>query len=289
MIRQDTRESTIQRIRSLKLIGGISRRRRLPKQIVPRTVEREYSLELLKVLKVVRESLGDLLRELPHLLGSVGRERERLDVGESKRIRELLERAGEQIRARIRPQQLEDLAERFARRTSVYQRGQLDRQVKAALGADIFIADRRLPSLIEGFVSENVALIKDLPAKVLSDIEKTVTRGVANATNHRDLAKELEEKFELGENRAKLIARDQINKIYGQINATRQEELGINEFIWRTSQDERVRPEHAEREGNVYSYSDPPDGELPGQPINCRCYAEPVFKSLQEGIDEDNG
>lgn len=276
-------------IRMARAVGMSSRRRKLPRQQIPRTIERDYAAELLKVIQVVRNSLQDFLQELPQLLNSVGRERTRTDIGEGKRIRELLEAASEQIKSRLRPTALEDIAESFGRRTSVYQKEQIQRQIKAALGVDIYLADRKVASLIDGFVSENVALIKDLPAKVLSDIEKTVTRGISNAVNHRDLAKELEEKFELGENRAKLIARDQINKFYGQVNAARQEEIGVKQFIWRTSQDERVRPEHQEREGNIYSYDDPPDGELPGEPIQCRCYAEPVFSDIAKESSEDEG
>ena len=236
-------------------------------------------------MTLVRESLTDLYRELPSLMNAVGRAR--TDAGEGRRLRELLEAATKAIQARLRPTQLEDLATKLAHQTSAYQRGQLDRQVKAALGADIFIGDRKLPAIIEGFAAENVSLIKDLPAKVLADIEKTVTRGVANATPHTELAKEIDERLAIGEDRAKLIARDQVGKLYGQINAERQQELGVDKFIWRTAQDERVRSEHQARDGNEYSYSNPPDGELPGEPVNCRCYAEPVFTEILQEVENE--
>lgn len=284
--RQDAKEHTVNLLRARRALGLARRGRRLPRQIPPKTIERDYAAEILRVNARIREILAPIFAALPRLLESVGRDRTRTDVGEGKIIRELFEQARGRMRDAFTPRDIEALAERFARRTSTYNREQLGRQVRAALGADVFQADRRLPAIIEGFVSENVALIRGLPDRVLQDIEQTITRGVSNATTPGALAKELEERLGIGEDRAKLIARDQIGKIYGQINAERQRELGVDKFIWRTVNDERVRPEHEERDGNEYAYSDPPDGELPGEPINCRCYAEPVFSAILEEADE---
>ena len=40
--------------------------------------------------------------------------------------------------------------------------------------------------------------------------------------------------------------------------------------------DGKVRGAHAEREGQVFTWIDPPDGGHPGEDYNCRCWAEPV-------------
>ncbi len=127
----------------------------------------------------------------------------------------------------------------------------------------------------------------------------------AEASAHRakteGIAPELERVFGFSEDRAKRIARDQVGKFYGEVAAARQKELGITRFIWRTVKDERVRgdpgglypkadPSHYDLEGKTFSYDDLPevmDGQtgLPGQAINCRCYAEPVFDDILEGLD----
>jgi|GEM_PF-2642781 len=44
-------------------------------------------------------------------------------------------------------------------------------------------------------------------------------------------------------------------------------------YIWRTVQDERVRPDHAARNGAEFDLSDSPD---PGDDFNCRCWIEYV-------------
>lgn len=45
-------------------------------------------------------------------------------------------------------------------------------------------------------------------------------------------------------------------------------------YIWRTAQDEKVRTEHAEREGKTFDFAKPPKGGNPGEDYNCRCSAE---------------
>lgn len=169
------------------------------------------------------------------------------------------------------------LADRFGRRIADRQKGQLANQFRVATGADPFIRDRRLEALLEGFAAENAALIRGLSTQELSVIEKLTTRGIQDATPHREIAKQIRARVVIADKHAKFIARDQTGKLYGQLNAARQKDLGVIEFVWRTVSDERVRPVHAARNGQVYKYSAPPSGELPGTPVLCRCYAEPVL------------
>ena len=46
-------------------------------------------------------------------------------------------------------------------------------------------------------------------------------------------------------------------------------------YIWRTQKDDRVRGEHAAREGEIFNWHIPPEGGHPGEDYNCRCWAEP--------------
>ena len=87
-------------------------------------------------------------------------------------------------------------------------------------------------------------------------------------------------RLKAAQNRANLIARDQINKLNGQVNAIRQQNVGITHYIWRTADDDRVRPTHNARDDKKFAWDKPPSDGHPGEPINCRCYAEPVFDNL---------
>lgn len=287
-------EHTRGQVRLMRAVGVARRpRKRLPRQLTPRPIEREYAAHLLRVVAAVREAFAPLVAELPDLLERIARERRgdaraRMDAGEIDRIRQLVDQARTRISDTVDQRDLAALAEEFARRTATFQRVQLNRQVQSALGVDVFSSDRGLAALVEGFTMENVALIKDIPAKIAAGVEGAVTRAATSGTLHPDLAKELQRQFGYGENRAKLIARDQIGKFYGAVNASRQQALGVTRYTWRTVRDERVRDEHEALEGEVFAYDDPAggdDGMLPGEPVQCRCWAEPVMDDLLAGLE----
>lgn len=276
-------------IRSRAGIKKPRRRRKIPKQAYPKAIEKDYADQIANISgRLVRHLMKPLIQELPHLLASAARSREdsvRLDAGEGKRVRDLAERARDQMKT-VGVDRVEALAKKFAQQTSSHQRIQLNKQVKAALGVNAFLQDKGLKNKIDHFVAENVSLITSIQQRAPNEIEKIVTRAITSAKPYEEVAQEIVDRFDVEENHAKLIARDQIGKLYGQINASRQKEIGVTRFIWRTVGDERVRDEHSDREDesedDPYSYDDPPDGELPGEPIQCRCHAEPVFDSIEE-------
>jgi len=61
----------------------------------------------------------------------------------------------------------------------------------------------------------------------------------------------------------------------GLINQLRQQDLGIERYIWRSQDDAKVRDSHAEYDDQVFRWDEPPAGGHPGQAHNCRCVAEP--------------
>lgn len=275
-------------------ILGNRRRGFVPKQLPPSAVERAYRLALLRIVDLAWQATYELRQELPTLLHSAAAER-RLDAGEGDRIKRGAARARERIGSVINQRDLEELARTFAARTATHQRIQLEKQTKAVLGADPGL-DRNLAPLINGFVVENAQLITNVSEQVITDVALTSQRAITSGMTPGALAKELEKRHGFARDRARLIARDQIGKLTGQINVARQKAMGVSKFIWRTVKDDRVRgapdglypkaePSHYDREGKTYSFDDPPDGELPGEPIQCRCYAEPVFDDILDELD----
>lgn len=164
---------------------------------------------------------------------------------------------------------------------------QLNKQLSAALGEaislDIVGSEPWLQGAIADFTRENVALLKSIPEQFFTDLEKSLSASIADGARWEDMAAEVEERYGVAESRAELIARDQVGKFNGDLNRTRQTDLGITRFVWRTMGDERVRDEHVGRNGVSYEWNDPPEGETPGEPIQCRCYAEPDIASALEG------
>lgn len=56
-------------------------------------------------------------------------------------------------------------------------------------------------------------------------------------------------------------------------------------YIWRTRRDGKVRLSHAEREGQVFAWDDPPEGGHPGEDYGCRCTAEPYLPQTSEFME----
>lgn len=279
---------TLAHVGMMRRTGAGNRRGRMSRQIYPKLIEAEYARSMVSLLDTTRHLITPLVRELPSLLESARRERGdmRMDAGEAKRARELIAKARAQLEGGLRDDAVEALAAKFAQRTETYQRIQLGRQVRAVLGADVMHADTHIRSIVDHFLNENVSLIKTVPTRLFDQLQGLTDRAFTSGMTTDTLAREIEDRFDVGETNARRIARDQIGKLYGQVNASRQKDMGITSFIWRTAGDERVRDEHEILNGEEFSYDDPPDEGLPGEPIQCRCYAEPVFSSLND--DEEN-
>jgi len=104
----------------------------------------------------------------------------------------------------------------------------------------------------------------------------------------------LEERVGVSASRAQLIAVDQTLKTNAQVMRARHEAAGVTQYRWSSSRDERVRKRHAELDGQVFSYDDPPetndDGDTnnPGEDFRCRCIAVPFVDDLDEEAGPEN-
>ncbi len=271
-------------VRIAKLFGKHTKRRRIPKQQYPKLIEADYAKRIIDLLARSREVIRQHTKELPSLVAAAQRERQ--DAGESGRIKELIARAKRALEEKVQPTEIEALAKLFGERTSTFQRVQLGRQTRAALGVDVFASDRKVPTLIQHFAAENAALIKTIPQDQLSRVEKLATRAITGGTTVDEFTKQLDEGFDVSERHARLIARDQVGKLNGQLNEYRQTDLGIESYIWQTAGDERVREEHQALDGKEFRWDDPPEEGNPGEPIQCRCTAQPNFSSILDAIAE---
>ena len=70
----------------------------------------------------------------------------------------------------------------------------------------------------------------------------------------------------------------------GLINQLRQEYPGIEQYVWRSQDDAKVRDNHAAYDDRVFRWDKPPEGGHPGEAHNCRCYAEPVLPGVQSNV-----
>ncbi len=142
-------------------------------------------------------------------------------------------------------------------------------------------------STLDRWARENVSLIKTVDRRFFDDMERLIREAHARGTNVRDLTRQIEDRYSVSKSIARRIARDQTGKLNGKITEERHAELGITEYRWSTSRDERVRgrpdgkfpnarPSHWSREGQTFAWATPPSDGHPGTPIQCRCVAIPI-------------
>jgi SPP1 gp7 family putative phage head morphogenesis protein len=141
-------------------------------------------------------------------------------------------------------------------------------------------SEKGIERKLDVWAAQNVDLIETIPETYFDDIRLQVTAAIQNGVRAETLSRHLMERVEIPRNRAVLIARDQIGKLNADLMQSRNENLGIKGYIWRSVNDNRVRPEHQDRDGQSFLWSNPPSGGHPGEDIQCRCYADPDFSSI---------
>lgn len=143
------------------------------------------------------------------------------------------------------------------------------------------------PERLGMWVSDNVALIRSIDARHLSEIERLVStavgQGVVTGTGAKGggLIAQIEERFSVSRSRASLIARDQTARLASQVARERQANLGVTRAQWSTSGDEQVRQSHADLDGVIYLLAEGAPSEngyiQAGEEFQCRCLGVPVL------------
>ena len=160
-----------------------------------------------------------------------------------------------------------------------YNRSKLFATFRSALGIDIrpFLADAAIQPFMAEKVVENIDLIRTIPKRFQEGMRQKVAQAFVDAPfDRQELQRIFRDEFRSSGYNLRRIVRDQSSKFNGQLNQIRQNQLGITHFWWRSVEDQRVRPEHQDRNDKMYAWADPPNGEIPGQPIQCRCISEAV-------------
>lgn len=283
------RSDLVEQFRRRRELQAIIRRRRptlrrtFARQRFPTTIELSYRRNLLDLASVAHRAVREVLVPLlPELVAAQARiHRADAPAGDVDETLGII-RTG--LGGVLSSSNLERIVQPIGNRVSTAQRDQLQRQMQAAIGIEVPIHDRNFGEQLGAWTEENVGLIKTIPEEYLAQVQKVVVNGLTAGDRWESIATDLEERFGVAESRAALIARDQVGKFYGSLQRARQTNLGIEGYTWRTAQDERVREEHADREGELFKWDDPPEDGHPGFPINCRCTADPDIEAMLEAL-----
>lgn len=140
-------------------------------------------------------------------------------------------------------------------------------------------------------IERNSQLIKSMPEKIRSEITDIIARESREGRRASEIAEDLQERFpEMLKAKADLIARTETSKTESALNQARSQSIGLNWYIWRTSDDSRVRKSHDHMEDVLVNWNNPPSPEAlirqksklgnyhAGCAPNCRCYSEIVIR-----------
>lgn len=194
----------------------------------------------------------------------------------------------------------------------VARRFSLERQL--ALGVVYDPAEPWVQKAIGDWTATNRQLVKSLVGEHLSRMETMALDAVTNGKRPEQLLIDIMKVNKMSYNRARLIARDQIGKLTGQLVEKRSKDMGLDTYTWKTAMDERVRgnpagryptarPSHWGAEGKIGVYGkpgiwiDPATGkevsrgpndpmEGPSMGIQCRCTAQSRWEDLIRPIDQ---
>lgn len=170
------------------------------------------------------------------------------------------------------------IAERYALETDEHSMIEHRKTWRSSLGIDVGGQAPHGSEIVRGYVRDNVKLIKTVQSGRIADVQRLVERHWRVGDRWETVAERIEGELGKSTSVANRIARDQIQKLNGELARDRQVAAGVTHFHWRTSGDGRVRSKHRDINGRVFSWKNGhPTERIPGWPIHCRCYAEPVF------------
>lgn len=281
---------TLARRAILRAGKNLKRRRKVPKQVFPSGAATLYRKVLLDLVAEMREAIRTtVVEKLPNLVResdmAAGR---RTDAPEDE-IDTLTENLRARFGAIVDKKRVRELVLANARQVSTFNRGQVSKQTQALVGVDLPDTERFLYSHLELYARDNVNLVTKMAAETLTKIENTVTAGARAGLRHEDIAAEVMRVADVSESRAALIARDQVAKLNGELTRARQTSVGIEEYRWETSGDERVRESHKANDGKVFRWDDPPaETGHPGEDYQCftgstKVYGFPPIERIFRG------
>ena len=130
--------------------------------------------------------------------------------------------------------------------------------------------------------TENVTLsIKNFTDKEIIKLREAVEKNLfTGLDNNQSLVNFIQKEFNTTLHKARFLARNETELFFMNYNLAEFKQIGVTQYIWRTSHDERVRESHKLMDGKVVDIDTPPPetgGKHAGFDYNCRCKMLPVL------------
>lgn len=260
----------------------------------PMALEREYSKQIVGEVKemfdIIESRIPAMVRLIKqhNLRGDADDDNDALDDFMEKLAAVLLlaDKSKRYVTAMYKKVKIHNEKEFRAVTKSVFGRPLAFKDVNTAVKQQ-----RILEQLESMWIRENLDLISSIEAETLRKLRWELSQRIVAAAGDESLKTALNEYIEnqarIESNRAVLIASDQVGKLNGRLMRYEQQRAGITHYRWETMQDSRVRPTHRERQGEIFSWDEPPSDGHPGEAVRCRCVADPVFDTDTLGVEPE--
>ena len=252
--------------------------RKPPRWLMPDQQERAYRAYLFTVVEAVRAAFRSHVKpRLPILAMEAAALRPATDATDSMHLRkdgwdDDLDRAMAGLKGSLENagKKFESRAGLFGKEVAAWNNKEFKKVVRVSLGIDVFQREPWLAPELSAWAKENASLITSLEGNAIKEVETMTARGLRTGLRHEEIAKDIEDRFDVSRSKAKMIARDQVSKLNGDLTQRRQTQIGITSYIWRTTGDDRVRETHMAHDGKTFQWNDPPaDTGHPGDDFQC--------------------
>lgn len=292
--------------RNSKRNGDLKKLKRPPKWLLPLSIERQYISRIwLYTLEIRKEITEQVMPKIPFWLtgGTITYPDPTLPEKIDSLIDDIISNINfvmGQIRIALQPSQqsLINSVLGIGLEIAAFNQVQYSKTMNSVLGVDVFLEEPWLEPQLELFANQNSQLIENMTQNEIERVSGIIQRAIQEGANYESTVINIEKSFGITRRHARLIARDQTTKLNASLTKLRQQEAGVDEYIWQTAGDERVRADHRALDGKTCRWDDPTvyldkksgkwlkrssiGGTLVhvGTDVNCRCIAIPVIEGM---------
>lgn len=198
----------------------------------------------------------------------------------------LFKKMSKSINKQFTNKRISNFVKKIFSQANNYNQKRFYQNVNNTMGIDLenVLQTDGLNSFINAKSLQSTDMLEKLKNETLVAYKTNVLRRMSAGESLSDLFQEVKKQTNLRLDRGDLIARNELKAFNSELANKRAENNGITKAIWRTSEDERVRSCHKDRDGKEYDikkglYSSCDRKTIkPSEEINCRCTAEYIVE-----------
>lgn len=138
--------------------------------------------------------------------------------------------------------------------------------------------------LAEDYSTNLNLYIKKWRAESIFRLRDRVEKNVSEGFRADKLRNEIMIEYGVSKRKATFLAKQETSLLSSKYRQERFTDAGVQKYVWSTSHDTRVRPDHKALNGKVFFFSSPPVVDRrtgrtanPGEDYGCRCVPLPVI------------